>query len=360
MNRPEPAAAEVLIDRRGRLGHITLNRPRAINALTVGMVADIQTALDEWEADPAIQTVLITGAGDRGLCAGGDIVSLYRDARDGDGAASARFWRDEYRLNAHIARYPKPYVAIMDGTVLGGGVGVSAHGSHRIVTERTAVGMPETSIGFVPDVGGAWLLTRAPGELGLYLALTARPVGAGDAIALGLADSCVPSERLPTLIAALESTPAAEAIAAVATPAPQSPLLAERPWIDAAFSAHTVTEISARLRASPEPAAQQAADALAEKSPTALAVTLEALRRARQAHALEDVLRQDYRVSLRSLAAADFAEGVRAQVIDKDRRPRWRPAELSSVTDADVAAYFAPLGDAELTLTARHPTPPNV
>ena len=230
---PDAAEPEVLFSRVGMLGHITLNRPRAINALTHGMVRAIHRTLRDWARDDAVRTVVLTGAGDRGLCAGGDIVSLYRDATSGDGDASAAFWRDEYRLNAAIARYPKPFVAIMDGVVLGGGIGLSAHGSHRIVTERSTLGMPETTIGFVPDVGGTWLLSHAPGELGTYLALTAGSVRAGDAIAIGLADAYVPAERIPALLRALQGTAASAAIAAVAEPSPESDLLARRAWIDA-------------------------------------------------------------------------------------------------------------------------------
>ena len=229
----DAAEPEVLLEKRGRLGHVILNRPRAINALTHGMVREIQAALDEWAGDDSVQTVLLTGSGERGLCAGGDVVALYRDAIEGDGRASAGFWADEYRLNASIASYPKPYVAVMDGLVLGGGIGLSAHGSHRIVTERSKLGMPETGIGFVPDVGGTWLLSHAPGELGTYLGLTAGSVRAGDAIALGLADSYVPSVRIAALAEALETTDAETAIAAVSEPAPESPLLAQQPWIGA-------------------------------------------------------------------------------------------------------------------------------
>jgi len=347
---PEP---QVLVTRAERLGHLTLNRPRAINALTHTMVTLMQSALDEWIDDDAVQTVLLTGSGDRGLCAGGDIVSLYRDAVSGDGQESARFWADEYRLNATISTYPKPYVALMDGVVLGGGVGVSAHASHRIVTERSKIGMPETAIGFVPDVGGSWLLSHAPGELGTYLALTAGMVGAGDAIALGLADTFVPSRRIPELLALLATTPADEAIARVSAPAPASPLLADRAWIDAAFAGDDVGRILERLSAAPSDTARDTLDLVAAKSPTALAATLAALRRAAHLDGLEDALRQEYRVSVRAFFAPDFAEGVRAQVIDKDRTPRWNPATLDEVDADSIAAFFDPLGDAELNLPDR-------
>ncbi len=217
--------ADVLLRTEGRAGFVTLNRPRALNALTHAMVLAVDEALTAWEHDPAVETVVIDGAGERGLCAGGDIRAIHDDARAG-GTASAAFWRDEYRLNARIARYPKPYVALMDGIVMGGGVGISAHGSHRVVTERSRVAMPETGIGFVPDVGGTYLLGRAPGELGTHLALTGTPVGAADAILAGLADRYVPAAGLPALADDLTRLPAGEA--SPATPPRPRPV----PWPD--------------------------------------------------------------------------------------------------------------------------------
>lgn len=345
---------QVLMERRGHLGHIILNRPKAINALTHGMVRQLQAALDVWRDDPAVRQVLLTGTGERGLCAGGDIVSLYQDAIEGNGGASAAFWADEYRLNAAIAEYPKPYVAIMDGIVLGGGIGVSAHASHRVVTERSKLGMPETGIGFVPDVGGTWLLSRAPGELGTFLGLSAGSVAAGDAITLGLADSFVPAESLAELAVALETMDADDAVARFAGPPPTSALAEQRGWIDAAFSADDVPEIQRRLRESGVGEARTAAEVIAAKSPTACAVTLESLRRARGLSSLREALQQEFRVSLRALQAPDFAEGVRAQVIDKDRNPAWQPATADGVVARAVAAYFENLGPRELDFA--HPT----
>lgn len=348
---PEP---EVLLEQRGRLGLITLNRPRAINALTHGMVMAIAEALERWAADDGIDAVAIRGAGERGLCAGGDIVSLYHDARSGDHDAPADFWRDEYHLNAMIASYPKPYVAFMDGVTLGGGIGVSAHGSHRVVTERSRLGMPETTIGFIPDVGGTWLLSHAPGEVGTHLALTAQMIGAGDALAVGLADHFVHSDRLDALLADLETTEASEAIAHHSSEAPAGELDAQREWIDDAYRGDDLGDILARLDSSPHAAARDTAGVIATKSPTALAVALASLRRARELSSLEEALAQEYRVSLRSLASHDFVEGVRAQVIDKDRQPAWRPASLAEVSRESVEDYFAPLDDRnELFTTVR-------
>ncbi|WP_066953787.1 enoyl-CoA hydratase/isomerase family protein [Streptomyces lushanensis] len=346
----------VLLGRAGRIAQITLNRPRALNALTHPMVLRISGALAEWETDESVTAVLVSGAGERGLCAGGDIRAIHEDARAA-GSASAAFWRDEYRLNARIARYTKPYVALMDGIVMGGGVGVSAHGGPRIVTERSAVAMPETGIGLVPDVGGTYLLSRAPGELGTHLALTGRAVGAADALLCGLADHFVPSERLAALRTALagpgirEAADVVETVRAYGTghesAVPGGQLAADREWIDACYAAGTVEEIVERLLGSGRPAAKEAAETILTRSPTALKATLEAMRRARRLPTLEQVLDQEYRASCAALATHDLLEGIRAQVIDKDRRPRWSPRELAEVTEADVARFFAapPGGD---------------
>ncbi|MGW0392063.1 enoyl-CoA hydratase/isomerase family protein [Streptomyces sp. NPDC003042] len=339
------ADADVLLRTEGRAGYLTLNRPKVLNALSHAMVSRIADALDAWERDPAVETVVISGAGERGLCAGGDIRAIHEDARTG-GAASADFWRDEYRLNARIARYPKPYVALMDGIVMGGGVGVSAHGSVRVVTERSRVAMPETGIGFVPDVGGTYLLSRAPGELGTHLALTGIAVGAADALLCGLADHFVPAQQLPALARELAERSVPEALARYAvTPAPPGELAAEREWIDRCYAADTVEEIHARLLGNGLAAAREASAVLRTKSPTSLKVTLAALRRARELGSLERVLEQEYRVSCAALSAPDLVEGIRAQVIDKDRLPRWSPASLVEVGAPDVDRFFAPLGD---------------
>ncbi|GGW70851.1 putative enoyl-CoA hydratase [Streptomyces lucensis JCM 4490] len=343
-------AEPVLFRTTGRAAHIVLNRPRALNALDHEMVRRIDAALTEWERDPAVETVVLTGAGERGLCAGGDIRSIHDDARDGDGTASAAFWRDEYHLNARIARYPKPYVAVMDGIVMGGGVGLSAHGSVRIVTERSRIAMPETGIGFVPDVGGTYLLTRAPGELGTHLALTGAQIGAGDALLCGLADHSVPADALRNFVDDLAGLPVGDALARHAQPPPRGELSGRREWTDDCYAADTVEEIVDRLLAHGDPAAKEAAETLLAKSPTALKVTLVAIRRARSLGSLERVLDQEYRVSCAALRTPDLVEGIRAQVIDKDRAPRWSPATLAEVTDADVERFFAPLGEHELGL----------
>ncbi|MEV1133274.1 enoyl-CoA hydratase/isomerase family protein [Rhodococcus coprophilus] len=342
---------EVLIEAKNGLGHITLNRPKAINALNHDMVRVMAEALTEWVADDSVRAVVVRGAGERGLCAGGDIVSIYHDARDG-GTGSQEFWRDEYILNAAIGRYPKPYVAIMDGIVMGGGVGISAHGNVRIVTERSSIAMPETGIGFIPDVGGTYLLSRTPGEIGTHIALTTGRMKAGDAIALGFADHFVPSDALDKFVAALETGSVDDALAEYSRPAPESTLLAQRDWIDAAYSADTVEEIVERLRNSDVDEARSTAEQILTKSPVALKVTLRSLRHARTLGSLEEVLNEEFRVSSASLKSHDLVEGIRAQVVDKDRNPQWSPATLTDVTDADIDAYFQPLGELELGLAA--------
>ncbi|NKI44543.1 enoyl-CoA hydratase/isomerase family protein [Streptomyces physcomitrii] len=347
MTHTDPEAP-VLPRREGRAGHLLLNRPRAINALTHEMVHRLDETLRAWAEDPAVATVLLTGAGERGLCAGGDIRAVRESALRG-GAEAAAFWRDEYRLNALIARYPKPYVAFMDGIVMGGGVGLSAHGSLRIVTERSKVAMPETGIGFAPDVGGTYLLARAPGELGTHLALTGTAVGAADARLCGLADHFVPAERLDDLAGDLATTEAAEAVERHRQAPPEGVLDRQREWIDHCYAAPTVEQILDRLHAVGSPEAKETAELLFGKSPTSLKVTLEAVRRARTAPTLEDALAQEYRVSCAMLHSPDLVEGVRAQVVDKDRRPRWSPATLDEVGAADVAGFFEDLGADELT-----------
>lgn len=355
---------DVVVERAGWIGKLTLNRPKAINALTHEMVMRIESILHEWAADPSVGAVVLTGAGERGLCAGGDIVAIYDDARAG-GTATRELWRDEYRLNALIDKYPKPFVAVMDGLVMGGGIGLSGHARHRIVTERSTIGMPEVGIGLVPDVGGTWLLANAPGELGTYTALTAAHLRAGDAIDMRLANWYVPSERIPALLGALADIPSSEddvegavgqRIEEVATLAPEPALGNSWHWINSCYAADTAEEIVARLAASGIPDAEKAAKDIGRRSPTCVKVALSALRRGRAMGSLAEVLRQEFRVSLRCFAAPDLAEGIRAQVIDKDRNPQWEPPVLERVTDEQVERYFAPLDDEtgpELVLEAQ-------
>ncbi len=344
---------------RDALGVIVLERPEALNALTHEMVRAIADALRSFAAVDAVERVLIHGAaaqaGDerprwqRALCAGGDVVTLRDDVERTRGQGAARFWRDEYALNAAIARFPKPVVAIQHGVVLGGGVGISGHASHRVVTDSTRIGFPEVTIGFVPDVGATWLLTRRRGELGTRAALTGDHFGAADAIALGLADAFVPEERLDELERLLETTHPEDAIAQLSADAPGGTLEAARPGIDQAFAGDDPQAILERLRAAGEEG-RAWAETIARRSPFAVAVTLAALRRARRLGSLEEALVQEYRVSRHTSLAVDFSEGVRAQLVDKDRKPRWTPASLAGVTPAMVEGCFAPVPEGDLEL----------
>lgn len=338
---------EVLVRVERGVGFLTLNRPKAINSLNQTMVTAIDAALAKWANDDDVRAVVVNGAGERGLCAGGDVVAIYHSATAG-GAEARRFWFDEYRLNARIGRYPKPYVALMDGIVMGGGVGVSAHGSVRVVTETSKIAMPEVGIGFIPDVGGTYLLSRAPGLLGLHAALTGAPFSGPDAIAMGFADHYVPSMDLGPFTAMVVAEGPEAAVTAFAQEPPASPLAAQRDWIDQCYAGDTVTDIIAALRAHGEGQANDAADLIATRSPIALSVTLAAVRRAATLDTLDDVLVQEYRVSCASLRSHDLAEGIRAQLVDKDRNPQWSPSSLAAVTDQAVDAYFAP-ADPDLT-----------
>jgi enoyl-CoA hydratase len=337
--------SDVLPRVEGRCGRITLNRPKALNALTLGMVRGIQAALEAWEQDPAVEFVMIDGAGERGLCAGGDVRAIYDAARAGDFAAVERFFREEYELNQRIADYPKPYLALMDGIVMGGGVGVSAHGAVRVVTERSVLAMPEARIGFVTDVGATYLLSRTPGELGTYLGLTSARIGAADAIACGLADVYVEGDRVAGLVAELMNRGGAEAggcVRSFSAEPPAGRLSEGRGWIDACFGEATVEGIVAALAQRPEAEAGAAAEEIAKNSPTSLKVILEALRRGRVYGALGPCLAQELVLAQACVREGDFCEGVRAALVDKDRSPRWRPARLEEVAEERVKTFFEP------------------
>ncbi|ORW02026.1 enoyl-CoA hydratase/isomerase family protein [Mycobacterium kyorinense] len=329
------------------IGFLTLNRPKAINSLNQNMVNVLRAVLADWERDDAVRAVVLSGAGERGLCAGGDVVAIYHSAR-ADGVAARRFWYDEYLLNAQIGRFSKPYVSLMDGIVMGGGVGVGSHANTRVVTDTTKMAMPEVGIGFIPDVGGTYLLSRAPGSLGLHVALTGTPFSGADAIALGFADHYVPHDELDKFSRAIVADGVEQALADHAVEPPPSDLVAQRNWIDECYAGDTVADIVAALRGHDAGPANDAADVIATRSPIALSVTLESVRRAAKLDTLEDVLRQEYRVSCGSLRSHDLVEGIRAQLVDKDRNPQWSPASLAEVSAEDVEAYFAP-ADPDLT-----------
>jgi enoyl-CoA hydratase len=317
------------------IGHLTLNRPDALNAINHAMILGLRDALARWRNDPEVSLIVLDGAGGRGLSAGGDIRALHANALAGRNDLTRRFWYDEYELCAIIDEYPKPFVSIMDGITMGGGVGVSAHASIRIVTEKSRVAMPETRIGFSPDVGGTHLLARAPGELGTYLALNAATMTAADALACGFADYYVPSERLPHLFQALgeradPGSPAEIVLLFDETP-PPSELLAHRHWIDRCYSGETVAHILERLGSESDRAAGAAANELTRLSPLALTVALAAVREARGLGTLRESLALEFRVSSWLADQPDWIEGIRAQVIDKDHKPRWMPSTLAAV-----------------------------
>jgi enoyl-CoA hydratase len=337
---------DVLVNVENGIGLITLNRPKAINSLTHPMVTALSKVLTDWEHDDNVRAVVLSGAGERGLCAGGDIVVIYHSAQ-ADGSEARQFWYDEYLLNAQIGRFSKPYVALMDGFVMGGGVGVSAHGSVRVVTDTTKMAMPEVGIGFIPDVGGTFILSHAPGLLGHHAALTGAQFDGADAITLGFADHFVPHDKLPAFKDAIVADGIDAALAAHTQEPPPSQLLAQRDWIDHCYAGNTVEDIVAALRGHDAGPANDAANLIASRSPISVSVALQAIRRAAKLDTLEDVLRQEYRTSVGALRSHDLVEGIRAQVIDKDRNPKWSPASLAAVTIADVEAYFAP-ADREL------------
>ncbi|HMK89714.1 MAG TPA: enoyl-CoA hydratase/isomerase family protein [Methylocystis sp.] len=339
---------ELIVSRHGRIGRIRLNRPAALNSLTLNMVRLFTHALADFASDDEICAVLVSGEGERGLCAGGDIRLLY-EARGAEHHPYKQFWREEYRLNARIAAFEKPYVVFMDGIVMGGGVGISAHGNRRLVTERTRLAMPETSIGYIPDVGGAWLLTRRPGGGGAYMALTGAAVDAADAIFVGLADMAIDSADIPELQTRLsgagEVAELDEALARFARKPEPGSIEKNQDLLDAAMSGLRVEDVVATLSAESSDFAKAAAARILANSPTSVRLTYELLRRAARAGSLEECLNNDYRAACALLATHDLYEGVRAAIIDKDRNPRWSPASLSEVEDATIARLLEGTGD---------------
>lgn len=339
---------ELLTSVQGGLGVMTLNRPKAVNALSYNMIGLIDHALTEFEHNDDVHAVLVRGSGDRGLCAGGDVVSIHDNAIKNDLAAAVPFFRDEYTLNNRIYNYPKPYIAVMNGLVLGGGVGISSPGSHRVATDSTKLGMPEVGIGFSPDVGGSYFLANAPYNVGNYMALTATHASGADAVYVGMADVRVPDARIEALVDRLEGITACEQVDEILAgfhEAGESALEDETTWIDEAFGAPTVEEILTAVEvvaAQENEVAQKALKALQRHSPTGLKVTFEAVRRAKDL-TFAQVLTQDLRTTMHAMEGVDLAEGIRAQIIDKDRNPQWDPAQLIDVTDAAVQAFFGPV-----------------
>ena len=346
---------DLIVRREGAAGVIRLNRPKAINAMTLEMSEGIDAALDQFEDDPEVAVIILEGAGERGLCAGGDIRGLWESSREG-GDLGARFWRQEYVMNARIAKYPKPYVAFMDGLVMGGGVGLSGHASHRVVTDRTKLAMPEVGLGFFPDVGGTWLLSRSPGEIGTYFGLTGQTMNGPDAIHAKFADAVVPAARLPELRDALTkvrigvtSAEVEKIINGFATGETAGPVAAMQARIDALFAFDRMEDIVAALKRDGSDFAQATLRTLGEKSPRGMVVTLKLLRLGRTSSSLEECLVREFRAALEVFRSDDFREGVRAAVIDKDRNPKWSPPRIEDVTPEMLAPYLAGIGADELT-----------
>jgi enoyl-CoA hydratase/carnithine racemase len=338
---------EVLTWREGVVGRVRLNRPGALNALNHNMVKLIRAALAEWQDSPEIMAIIMDGAGDKAFCAGGDIRFMYETGRS-DPEPGRQFWRDEYSLNLAIARYPKPIVAIMDGITMGGGVGLASHASHRIVTEKALIAMPEAAIGFLPDVGGTHILAQAPGKTGLYLATTSARMGAADAIFAGFADAFVPTQSIPAFIQALASgQPPLIALAGFSSAAPEGVLSSQQNKINMAFGAPTMLDCVLNIEKAAESGdewAVKTATALRHNSPFSLAACFSALAKAEHLD-LEECLRLEYRFSHRVLSHADYYEGVRAVIIDKDRDPKWSPSRLEDVDLDAVEAMLSPLGE---------------
>ena len=347
----------VLIDVRGGIGHITLNRPKALHALNLPMCETILAALRDWADDPNVHIVLVDHAqGTRGFCAGGDIAMLAASGK-GDGREARSFFAEEYRMNAAIEAFPKPYLAIMDGVTMGGGVGLSVHGSFRLATERTLFAMPETGIGLFPDVGGGWFLPRLRGELGTWLALTGARLKGPDVVAAGVATHFLPSELVANLKRQLAeadfSLGAAEMLGEILsrlTHKVTSASFAEHvPIIDRCFKFDSAEEIIAALEAERDEWADQQIAILREKSPETVKVALRQLREGARCETFEENMAMEYRIGWRKVMSADFLEGVRAVIIDKDNSPNWSASRLEDVSDKQVSRYFDPLGENELT-----------
>ena len=332
---------EVLTRVENGVGRITLNRPKALHALNLGMCETMTAALLAWRDDPAVTSVLIDHAGERGFCAGGDI-RMIAESGATDAVEAKAFFLSEYRLNHLMFEYPKPVTAIVDGIVMGGGVGISEPADVRIATERTTYAMPETGIGLFPDVGGGWFLPRLPGETGAWLALTGARLKAADTVALGIHTHFVASEGVEALKADL-LVQGPDAVARHATEAGPAPLAPHREAIDRLFAFDTVEAIFAALEADASDWALAQLATLKTKSPQSLKVTLRQLRAGRALTDFAEVMVMEYRLGGRVVRIHDFQEGVRAVIVDKDNAPKWSPATLEGVTEAHLDALFAPL-----------------
>ncbi len=331
-----------------KVGRITLNRPKALNALTYDMAVAIEKTLDEWIEGDDIDLVMIDAEGDRAFCAGGDIADLYASGKAGDYEYGRKFWADEYRLNAKIADLPMPYIAIMDGITMGGGVGISVHGSDRIVTERSMIAMPECGIGLVPDVGGSFLLSRAPGHLGEYLAMTSYRMEPGDAVLAGFADVQVSSVELAVLKKNIEENGDLSVLSEFASPPSIPSLGAHLDQINEHFSKDSALACLQSLDADSSDWALETAKLVRRSCPLSVACAFEIIRIVRNMASVREALQMEYRFVCRAIEHGDFIEGIRAQIIDKDRRPNWKIPNLEQVTQVHIHEMLSPLGSEEL------------
>ncbi|MEX2454577.1 MAG: enoyl-CoA hydratase/isomerase family protein [Rhodospirillaceae bacterium] len=347
---------DVLFSLDGPAGRIHLNKPQTLNALTAPMCAAMQAQIEEWAAEDAVELVIVTGEGDRAFCAGGDVRRVCEVGRE-DPVKAREFFSVEYAMDAAIVRFPKPYVSLIDGIVMGGGLGISVNGRYRVMTEHVMAAMPETGIGLLPDVGATAFLNACPGRIGLYLGLTGARLDAADAIHAGFGTHFVPRERLPALLEALtgaeylgDSFAIVDGIVSRFSGDPgDSALRARQQAIDRLFAADRVEDIVAALEADGSEFAATAAEALGRMSPTSMKIAAKQITENVGISAL-DALRLEYRMVCHVLERHDFYEGIRAALIDKDRSPKWCPATLDGVSDAAVDAHFIPLGIAELSL----------
>ncbi|HEY7581564.1 MAG TPA: enoyl-CoA hydratase/isomerase family protein [Acetobacteraceae bacterium] len=328
----------VIARRDGRVGRIVLNRPQALNALDLGMIRACTRALLAWREDPHVHAAVIEGAGDRAFCAGGDIRALRQYTLDGEPHKAETFFREEYELNLMIATYPKPYIALIDGICMGGGIGVSVHAPYRVATEHAAFAMPETAIGFFPDIGATFFLPRLPGQLGTYLGLTGARMQGADAVHAGLATQFTPRAHLPGLSHALAAD-GPGALGPHAAPLPEFSLAAKRAAIDRCFGSDTMADIVQRLQALNDDWAAKTLGTLRSVSPSALCWTLEALRRGADM-TLPQCQAAELALTRTTMRHPDFSEGVRAMVVDKDRNPHWRPADIEAVDAGAIATLF--------------------
>jgi enoyl-CoA hydratase/carnithine racemase len=328
----------------GRAGRITLTRPEALNALSYEMSMAVDQALNDWRNNDDVNLIIIDAEGPKAFCAGGDIAEMYHTGMAGDYDYGRKFWRDEYRMNAKLAEYPKPIVSLMHGFTMGGGVGLGGHVGARVVCESSQISMPECGIGFVPDVGGSFILAQAPGRLGEYLGLTAARMGPGDAIHADFADHFIPQEGWPALIQALTETGDLTPLEQAAQPAPDSPMAAQQSVIDGLFDGEGLQDILNTLRASDSDLAAKSLKTLMHNAPLSMAVTLEMIHRLRgPGLTIRKALEMEYRVSHRIMEHGDFLEGIRAQIIDRDRNPNWKHAH-DSVPTVAVSQMLMPLG----------------